>query len=58
MLEAPVSFFDSTPIGRIVNRFASDVYGVDDSLPFMLNILLAQVCVCLCVCVCVSASIL
>ncbi|XP_014663259.1 PREDICTED: multidrug resistance-associated protein 7-like [Priapulus caudatus] len=39
---APVSFFDATPIGRIVNRFSSDVYSVDDSLPFIMNILLAQ----------------
>nr|CAB3219632.1 multidrug resistance-associated protein 7-like [Phallusia mammillata] len=42
ILQAPVSFFDVTPIGRIVNRFSSDVYTVDDTLPFMLNIFLAQ----------------
>ena len=29
--------------GRIVNRFSSDLYTVDDSLPFILNIFLAQV---------------
>lgn len=42
VLEAPITFFDITPIGRIVNRFSSDVYTIDDSLPFILNILLAQ----------------
>ncbi|XP_013401317.1 multidrug resistance-associated protein 7 [Lingula anatina] len=42
ILQASVSFFDVTPIGRVVNRFSSDVYCIDDSLPFMMNILLAQ----------------
>ncbi|KAH9632341.1 hypothetical protein HF086_010266 [Spodoptera exigua] len=42
IIKAKVKFFDITPLGRIVNRFSSDTYTVDDSLPFILNILLAQ----------------
>ncbi|XP_064142540.1 ATP-binding cassette sub-family C member 10 isoform X2 [Loxodonta africana] len=42
VLMAPVTFFDSTPTGRILNRFSSDVACTDDSLPFILNILLAN----------------
>jgi len=42
LLQAKMSFFDITPIGRILNRFSSDVATVDDSLPFISNILLAQ----------------
>lgn len=42
VLFARFQFFDITPLGRILNRFSSDTYTIDDSLPFILNILLAQ----------------
>ncbi|XP_072032229.1 ATP-binding cassette sub-family C member 10-like [Amphiura filiformis] len=42
VLGAPISFFDVTPIGRIINRFSSDVCTIDQELPFTLNIFLAQ----------------
>jgi len=62
--KAKISFFDSHPVGRLINRFSTDQYSIgecvsscilllacltrfdlmkDDSLPFIANILLANV---------------
>jgi ABC-type branched-subunit amino acid transport system ATPase component len=37
LLHLPLSFFDSTPLGRTLNRVSSDVYAVDESLPSSLQ---------------------
>uniref|UniRef100_A0A3Q0KPA6 ABC-type xenobiotic transporter n=1 Tax=Schistosoma mansoni TaxID=6183 RepID=A0A3Q0KPA6_SCHMA len=42
ILEGRLNYFNTTPHGRILNRFSSDVGTVDDALPFQLNILLAS----------------
>ncbi|ETV86915.1 hypothetical protein H257_01946 [Aphanomyces astaci] len=33
VLHAPMAFFESTPLGRLANRFTSDVYVADETLP-------------------------
>ncbi|XP_075072065.1 ATP-binding cassette sub-family C member 2 [Mixophyes fleayi] len=33
ILHTPMHFFDTTPTGRIVNRFAKDIFTVDETIP-------------------------
>ncbi|KAG0197883.1 Multidrug resistance-associated protein 1 [Mortierella sp. GBA30] len=34
IMRLPMSFFDTTPLGRIVNRFSSDIFSVDELTPW------------------------
>uniref|UniRef100_A0AC35TL38 ABC transporter domain-containing protein n=1 Tax=Rhabditophanes sp. KR3021 TaxID=114890 RepID=A0AC35TL38_9BILA len=43
VISAKLEWWDKTPWGVVVNRLCSDVFTVDDSLPFQLNIFLASV---------------
>jgi len=37
IMHAPMSFFDTTPVGRIINRFSQDMYTIDSQLMFALR---------------------
>lgn len=46
-LHTPQSFFDTTPLGRIINRFSKDIYVIDETLPATVIMLLGTFFTCL-----------
>ncbi|KAK2566616.1 Multidrug resistance-associated protein 1 [Acropora cervicornis] len=44
VMHLPMSFFESTPLGRIVNRFSKDISTIDDKVPMSLASFLRTFC--------------
>jgi ABC-type multidrug transport system fused ATPase/permease subunit len=44
LMHAPMVFFESTPLGRITNRFSKDIYTLDEQIPNTIRWYLQSMC--------------
>ncbi|CAN8006110.1 unnamed protein product [Ixodes hexagonus] len=43
IMRSPLSFFDTTPMGRIVNRFSRDIESIDKDVPLCFNMTMTNI---------------